>query len=182
MVYCDHGCFEGKGMCLHSPISWLLTYELVSDEIVIQNHEADHGELGQVDLKLKALVEDGVIPVLSDGPGATLGAVCWDTVDLHIDVGVNDVTFDPGPPRPGQILTANYLEGVIVWCVNRPVDLSRESIQSIKIHIWVPWKKKNKHRRHLKYVKKQTKKPHLKQHLFLVSGDSSFHQSTLTFT
>lgn len=71
------------------------TDELIHDEVVIQHHKANHSELWQVDLELEALVEDGVVPVLVDRPGATLRAVSWDAMNLHIHVGVHHITFDP---------------------------------------------------------------------------------------
>lgn len=65
------------------------TYELIPNEVVIQNYKADHGELGQIDLKLKALVKDGVVPVLGHCPSAALCAVNRNTVYFHIHVGVH---------------------------------------------------------------------------------------------
>ena len=87
------------------------TYEVVADEVVVQHHEADHGQLGQVDLELKALVEDGVPLVLGHGAGAALGAVGRDAVDLHVDVGLHHVPLGPRAQGPGQVLPADHLEG-----------------------------------------------------------------------
>lgn len=88
-----------------------LTYELIANEVVVQHHEADHGELGQRDLELKALVKDGVVAAMGDGPGAALHAVHWDPVDLHKHVGVHHVPFGPRAPGLGEVLTTDDLEG-----------------------------------------------------------------------
>lgn len=71
------------------------TYELIPNVVVIQNHKANHGELRQVDLELKALIKDGVVPILGHCPSAALFAVNWNTVYFHIDVGVHYISFGP---------------------------------------------------------------------------------------
>lgn len=85
------------------------TYELIPYEVIVQHHKANHGELRQVDLELKALIKDGVVPILGDCPGAALCAVSWDAVDLHEYIGVHHIPFGPRTPRLGQVLAANHL-------------------------------------------------------------------------
>lgn len=100
------------GMCIlyiSSDFPMTLTNELVPNVVIIQNHEANHGELRQVDLKLKALVKDGVVPVLGHCPSAALCAVNWNTVYFHIHIGVHYISFGPRTPRLWQVLTAYYL-------------------------------------------------------------------------
>lgn len=87
-----------------------LTYELITYEVIVQHHKANHGELRQVDLELKALVEDRVVPVLGYSPGAVLCAVGWDAVDLHVHVGVHHVPFGLRTPWLGQVLPTDHLQ------------------------------------------------------------------------
>lgn len=95
--------------CTFSVTLLTLTYELIPNVVVIQNHEANHGELRQVDLKLKALIKDGVVPILGHCPSAALCAVNWNTVYFHIHVGVHHISFGPRTPRLWQVLTTYYL-------------------------------------------------------------------------
>lgn len=97
--------------CTWSVTFLALTYELIPNEVVIQNHEANHGELGQVDLELKALIKDGVVPILGHCPSAALCAVDWNTVYFHIHIGVHNIAFGPRTPGLRQVL-ATYNLGV----------------------------------------------------------------------
>ncbi len=85
------------------------TYELIPYEVVIQHHKANHGELREVDLELKAFVKDGVVPVLRHRPGAPLCAVSRDAVDLNVHIGVHNISFGPRTPRLGQALATYHL-------------------------------------------------------------------------
>lgn len=87
-----------------------LTNKLISDEVIIQHHKADHGKLGQVNLELKALIEDGIVSILDDSPGAALCAVSWDSMNLHVHIWVHHVTFGPRAFGFGQVLTTDHLE------------------------------------------------------------------------
>lgn len=112
MVYCPvvgkNVCQECK-FCTFAVTFPVLTNELIPNEVVIQNYKADHGELRQIDLKLKALVKDGVVPVLGHRPSAALCAVDWNSVYFHIHVGVHYIPLGTRTPWLWQVLTAYYL-------------------------------------------------------------------------
>lgn len=95
--------------CAFSVTLLTLTYELIPNVVVIQNHEANHGELRQVDLKLEALIENGVVPILGHCPSAALCAVNWNTMYFHIHIGVHYISFGPRASRLWQVLTTYYL-------------------------------------------------------------------------
>lgn len=78
---------------MHKPN--ILTYEFIPNEVIVQHHKSNHGELRQVDLELKALIKYWVVPVLCHRPGAALCAVSWDAMDLHIHVRVYNIPFGP---------------------------------------------------------------------------------------
>lgn len=87
-----------------------LTYKLIPYEVIIQHHKANHGKLWQVDLELKALIKDRVIPVLGHCPGAALCAVSWYAVDLHIHIWVHHIPFGLRTSWLGQVLATYHLE------------------------------------------------------------------------
>lgn len=95
------------------------TYELISDELIVQDDKANHGELRQIDLELEALIENWVVAVLGDGPGAALCAVGRNAVDLHVNVRVHHIPFGHRTPRLGKVLSADYLGRVTTWAVFR---------------------------------------------------------------
>lgn len=88
----------------------VLTYEFIPNKVIIQHHKANHSKLRQVDLELKALIEDWVVSILAHSPSAALCAVSWDAMDLHIYIWVHHVPFSPRTFGLWQILAANDLQ------------------------------------------------------------------------
>ncbi|TNN33905.1 hypothetical protein EYF80_055934 [Liparis tanakae] len=93
----------------------VLADEFVADEVVVQHHEAHHRELGEVDLKLEALVEQRVVPVLVDRFSPLLGTVGRNAVYFHVHVGVYYVSFGTGAFGFGEVLSADDLDVQELW-------------------------------------------------------------------